>query len=328
MASPDGTVRLGPFRVLERLGEGGMCLVFRARRDGEDRDCALKVLRDDAARDPTVRELFATESDVSQLLDHPNLMRTYEAGQVDGRSYIAMELVQGATLSRLLSVANARALPLPPDLALFVVTELLDGLHALHEATLENGEPLGLVHRDVTPDNVYVEFDGRILLGDFGVTHVEAFGQSSPHHAVGKLGYLAPEALGDEPLDRRADIFSVGVMMFELLTAQRLFEAETEEAGLALLAEARVPPLHRFVPEIDRELEQVVVRALARRPRDRFETAEDLAVELEPFWSKDLANPFALEALVAATFPAESRAWAARRAPQTDTKVKLSWPTS
>lgn len=323
----DGTVRLGAFRILERLGEGGMCFVFRARRDGHDRDCALKVLRDEAARDERVRELFATEAEVSQILDHPNLMRTYDAGQIDGRAFIAMELVEGATLARLLGTLKARLLPLPPDLALFVVTELLDGLHALHEATLVSGDPLGLVHRDVTPDNVFVGFDGRVLLGDFGVTHVQAFGDSSPHHAVGKLGYFAPESLTSESLDRRADVFSAGVMLFELLSGRRLFEAEDDERGLAQMADARVPPLGRYVPEIDRELAAVVARALAKRPKDRFETAEDLAVELEPHWSKEIANPHALEALVAATFPAEARAWAARRAPQTRETVDLSWPT-
>jgi len=327
MGAADGTVRLGPFRILERLGEGGMCLVFRARRDGEDRDCALKVLREGAARDDKIRELFATEADVSQLLDHPNLMRAHDAGQADGRAYIAMELVEGATLSRLLQTAEARDLPCPPDLGLFIVTELLDGLHALHEATLETGERLGLVHRDVSPDNVFIGFDGRVLLGDFGVTHVQAFGDASPHHAVGKLGYLAPELLGREAIDHRADLFSAGVLLYELLANRRLFDAVDEEAGLAQVSEARVPPLHRYVPDIDRDLEALVLRALARRPTQRFDTAEDFAVELEPHWSRELGNPFALEALVAATFPSEARAWSARRAPATESKVKMSWPT-
>lgn len=327
MAAGDGTVRLGAFRILERLGEGGMCLVFRARRDGDQRDCALKVLREDTARDERVRELFDTEAEVAQLLDHPNLMRTYEAGQIDGRAYIAMELVEGATLERLLQTLRARQLPLPPDLALFVVTELLDGLHALHEATLPTGEPLGLVHRDVTPDNVFVSFDGRVLLGDFGVTHVQAYGDSSPDHAVGKLGYFAPESLGNQPVDRRADIFSVGVMLFELLAGCRLFEAEDEGEALAQVTDARVPPLQRYVPEIDRELNAIVARALARRARDRFDSADDLAVALEPHWSKEVAHPSAIEALVAAILPSESRAWAARRAPGTRDIVQTSWPT-
>lgn len=301
--------------------------MFRARRDGDDRDCALKVLRDEAAKDPVVRELFATEADVTQLLDHPNLIRASDAGQIEDRAYIAMELVEGATLSRLTATLSARRLPLPPDLALFIVTEVLEGLHALHEARLETGEPLGLVHRDVTPDNVYVGFDGRVLLGDFGVAHVEAFGDSSPEHAVGKLGYLAPELLGHEAIDRRADVFSVGVMLFELLCGRPLFEAEDDEAGLARVTEPRIPRLQSYVPDLDRELEEVVLRALARRPRDRFETAEALAIELEPHWSKELANPFALEALIAATFPAEARAFRARRAPLSAEQVRLSWPT-
>ncbi len=326
MVSPDGSIRFGPFRILERLGEGGMCYVFRARRDGEDRDCALKLLKDSARNDERARELFATEAEVALLVDHPNLIRTHDAGRIDKRNFIAMELVEGTTVAALAESLARHDLAMPPDLAMFIVSELLEGLHALHEACSETGEPLGLVHRDVTPDNMFLGFDGRVLLGDFGVAHVEAFGDVNPEHAVGKLGYMAPELLGDAPPDRRADIFSAGVILFELMTGSRLFEAEDEDEGLAMLAEARVPRLSSVFVDIDRKLESVVTRALARRARDRFETAEEMAVELETHWSKLIGNPFALQALVASTFPTEAQAWSSRSTSGARQSITTAWP--
>ncbi|NJK89667.1 MAG: serine/threonine protein kinase [Myxococcales bacterium] len=297
--------------------------MFRARRDGTDRDVALKVLKDAAREDPKVREMFSTESDVARLLDHPNLIRAFEAGDSDGRPFIAMELIEGLTLAGFQRQLRDRDLVIPPDISLFIVTELLEGLHALHETTNEHGEALGLVHRDVTPDNVFVAFDGRVLLGDFGVTHVHAFGDASPDHVVGKLGYFAPELLGDEAFDRRSDLFSVGVVLFELLSGERLFDVTDDDAGLALISEARLPRLTTWWPMIDRDLEATIQRALAKRPRDRHETAEAFAIELEAHWSRAIGNPFSLRSLVSIAAPTEARAWASRGSLP---KAVSAWP--
>lgn len=290
-----------------------MCHVFRARHQDAPVDCALKLLREERRSDERIRDLFITEADLALLLDHPNLIRTYDAGEVEGRYYIAMELLEGGTLGHLDHACAERSIRLPLDFTLFVVSEILEGLHALHFATGHTGRELGLIHRDVTPHNIFLSFDGRVILGDFGVALIQAYGDSDPGEILGKLGYLAPEMILQEEVDRRADVFAAGVVLHELLTGRRLFEGASEEQVLADIADGKIPRPRRFNPAISRGLEEVVMKALARRPRDRFETAEELLYALEPHWSPKLANPPGLAALLNALQPEAAEAWRTRR---------------
>lgn len=301
--------KFGPYTIFERLGQGGMCVVFRARHEAMDHDCALKVLRQDRRADERVLDLFITEADLAMLLDHPNLVRTYEAGEHQGRYYIAMELIHGGTLGDLLTQCRRRDIRVPQDFALYFVSEVLEGLHSLHEASGATGRPLGLIHRDVTPQNIFLSFDGRVILGDFGVALIQAYGDASPGEVLGKLGYLAPEMVSMEEVDRRADLFAAGVVLFELLTGTRLYEGDDEEEVLADIAEARVPRPRKLRETIARDLEAVVLEALAKKPKDRFETAEQMLYALEPHWSRHVGNPYALAALLAALHPKRAAAW-------------------
>ena len=295
----EGT-RFGPFRVFERLGQGGMCLVLRARRDGSPRDCAIKVLRPDRRQDDRIKDLFLTEADLALLVAHPNLIHAYEAGEIDGRYYIAMELMEGGTLQQLVNICTRRHIPFPPDIALFVLSEVLEGLHALHETRGASGRPLGLVHRDVTPQNIFLSFDGRVILGDLGVTMVQAYGETEPSEVLGKLGYLAPEMILMEEVDRRADLFALGVVAYELLTGQRPFDGKSQDEVMEQIAHARFVSIRKHNGALHPELEAVITRILSRLPADRYETAEGLIYALEPFWSKKLANPFIVAALLTA----------------------------
>ena len=278
-----------------------MCHVYRARRADRDYDVALKLLREDRRQDEQMVEMFITEADLAMLLDHPNLVRTYDAGEVDGQHFIAMELIDGGTLERLLRRGRETAAPLPPDFALFIVSEVLEGLHALHTAAGHTGRPLGLIHRDVTPQNIFLSFDGRVILGDFGVVLIQAYGDTDPRLVMGKLGYLAPEMVLMETVDRRADVFAAGVVLWELLTGRRLFVGGPEAEILERIAEGRVPRLTKHRPNQPTGLEEVVMKALARRPRDRFDSAESMLVALEPYWSRTLAHPHGLAAYLAAS---------------------------
>lgn len=298
MTEASAEIRFGPYRILEQIGEGGMCRVFRARRDDLPIDCALKVLRPDARRDERARDLFLTEADLSLLLRHPNLIRTYDAGEVDGRAYIVMELVDGGTLGGMLSRLERDSTRLPDDLALLVIAELLSGLDALHEAKGETGRPLGIVHRDVTPQNVMIGRDGRVVLCDYGVVHIEAHGSVDGMEVPGKLSYLPPEALAGEAIDRRADIFSAGVMLYELLTHTLPFQGEDDEDSMDLILEAKAPRPTRYRPDLAPELEALVMSTLARRPRDRPSTAAELRDALLPFIDPHLANDRLLGALM------------------------------
>ena len=306
-----GGTKFGPYTIYERLGQGGMCLVFRARREDAAYDCALKVLRQDQRSDERVLDLFITEADLSLLLEHPNLIRTYEAGEVQGRYYIAMELMQGGTLGELLRECTRRQVRLPQDFALYVVSEILEGLHSLHTAEGATGRELGLIHRDITPHNIFLAFDGRVILGDFGVALIQAYGDNSPGEVLGKLGYLAPEMVSMEEVDRRADIFAAGVVLYELLTGTRMFDGKDEETVLADIAEAKFPRPRKVRESISRALELVLLKALARRPKDRFETAEEMLYALEPLWSRQVGSPYALAALLSAVYPDRAHAWRA-----------------
>lgn len=295
--------RFGPYRVFEKIGQGGMCLVLRARHDKSPRDCALKVLRADRRGDERVKDLFITEADLALLVAHPNLIHAYEAGEVDGRYYIAMELIEGGTLHQLAQTCRQRKIPLPPDVALFVLSEVLEGLHALHETRGATGRALGLVHRDVTPQNIFLSSDGRVILGDLGIAMIQAYGETDPSEVLGKLGYLAPEMIVMEHVDRRADIFAIGVVAYELLTGFRPFTGKNQDDVLNQIADARFVRARKRNPTIPSEVDAVITRALARRPEDRFENAENLLYALEPHWSKKLANPFVVAALLAALGP-------------------------
>lgn len=303
------SVRFGDYTITEGIGEGGMCLVFRARRDGESRDCALKLLRQDQRQDPRVLEMFLTEADISMLLRHPNLMKTFDAGDVKGRYYIAMELIEGASLSELQLEARRRDVLVPPDFVMFIVHEVLDGLEALHQATSPDGRSLGLVHRDVTPHNIFIGFDGRVILGDFGIAQIGAYGGAEIMGAMGKIGYLPPEAVLGEEVDARADVFAVGVNLFELLTGSRLYDVGTDEEIMDEIVEGRIPRPRKLNQGIARELENEIMRALSRRPKDRFESAEAMLYALEPHWSPIVGNPRLLAAFMTALFRDRARKW-------------------
>ena len=291
-------VQFGPYRILERIGEGGMCQVFRARHQDADADCALKVLRDDVLDDARIRDLFMTEADLSLLLRHRNLVRSDDAGECQGRAYIAMELLDGGTLDDLAERLASEGAPLPDDLVLFVVSEMLRGLDALHDAKGGSGRPLGIVHRDVTPHNVFLGLDGRVVLGDYGVAHIEAHGADLDPDVPGKLAYLAPESLTKGPVDRRADVFSTGVFLYELLLGRRPFQARDDSTTMDLIVDARTTRPRRIRADLPIELDNLMMSTLAKRPRDRPQTAAALREALEPFFDRQLANERILGALM------------------------------
>ena len=292
--------RFGKYRIVERLGEGGMCHVFRARHDDADYDCALKLLKEHRRQDEQILDLFINEADLSLLLDHPNLIRTYDAGEIDGRYYIAMELIEGSTLLDFLATAKERRIPLPLDFGLFVISEVLEGLEALHTAKSRTGRDLGLVHRDITPSNIFLSYDGRAILGDLGALHIQAYGEANPSVVLGKIGYLAPEMVLGEDIDQRADLFAVGVVLWEILTGARAFSGGTDEELMEAIAEVRLARPRRLNPHLSRELDDVVMRSLSRRPKERYETAEEMMYELTTCWSKMIANPHSLAAVMTA----------------------------
>lgn len=268
---------LDRYRVIAQLGRGGMADVFLTVTEGPlgfSKLLVVKVLHPELARTSEFLTMFRDEARLAARLNHPNVVQTYEAGESDGRHFIAMEYLEGQPLSRVIrkfSESNA----LTVGLVLRLGVDALSGLHYAHELSDFDGRPLGVVHRDVTPQNVFVSYEGQVKLVDFGIA--KAF-DSSTHTKVGtvkgKVSYMAPEQARGEPVDRTADIFSMGVLLWEMLAGARLWEGLTDIAVVGRLMQGDIPNLQSVRPELPASLAHLVMRALEPNPRDRPPTAE------------------------------------------------------
>ena len=267
-------VTWGPYVLGRRIGRGAMGVVHAAVHRGAAgiaRLVAVKILMADRADHPEERAAFLREARILARLDHPNVVRWLDAGEVGGDVFIAMELLHGASLAQIVSASPA-LLPLP--IAVAVLADLARGLHAAHELVDEAGRPLGLVHQDVSPQNAVVGYDGRTRLVDFGIARLASVDASRTDTVRGKPAYLAPEQLEGRRLDRRTDVFALGVMAFEIFAGRRLFaRASIAETHTAVLFEP-IPDLRDVRPEVPADVAAVVACALSRSPGGRFNTAE------------------------------------------------------
>jgi serine/threonine-protein kinase len=266
----------GPYVVHEKLGEGGMACVHRAEHvceSGLRKPVALKRLRTDSSQDPQLVAGFVREAQLAAQLKHPNIVQSYDLGRIEGTYFIAMELVAGPTLAQVMAMTRRGAGAVPLPIALEILIEIADALDHAHDLCDEGGRPLDLVHRDVSPMNIVIARTGAAKLIDFGIAKVRAARPSTEAGIIkGNLAYLAPEYTYGQ-LDRRSDLFGLGVVAHELLTGQRLFSADTELATLTNVREMVVPPPSRFRPGISPELDAIVLKALARDPDQRWQTA-------------------------------------------------------
>jgi serine/threonine-protein kinase len=267
------------FEPIALVGRGGMADVYLALSIGPvgfNKLIALKLLRQDACDDPEVVGMFWDEARLAARLDHENLIDTYETGEMGGRPFIAMEYLRGQPLSRV-----TRCVPnLPLELKLWVIARALAGLHYAHELRGRDGKSLELVHRDVSPSNLMLTYDGRVKLLDFGVAKAASAENLTRLGVVkGKMGYCPPEQLLGGRVDRRADVFSMGVTLWELLVGRRLLPAN-DHAALGRRIEGR-EDLRSGVAHVPEKLLTLCERAIAYAPENRFATAEEMATAIE-----------------------------------------------
>ena len=267
------------------IASGGMATVHLGRLSGPAgfaRTVAVKRLHPQYAKDPDFRSMFLDEARLAARIRHPNVVPTLDIVETDGEIFLVMEYVQGASLSRLLRAAlGNQALP-DPWLIATIVSGVLHGLHAAHEACSEAGEPLEIVHRDVSPQNVLVGVDGTPRLLDFGVAKAVGRLQSTREGQVkGKFACMAPEQIYGRGVTRCADVYAAGVVAWEALTGQRLFKADNDGALVHAVLHDPVPPPSEIAPDLPKELDGIVMRALSRDPLMRYPTARDMALELE-----------------------------------------------
>jgi serine/threonine-protein kinase len=274
---------IGRYRILERLATGGMADVFRAEimgAEGVRKEVALKLVRGEHAGSSEFVAMFVREARLAARLTHANVVQIFEFGQAEGRHYIAMELVRGHHLGRVADRCRELGLRFGTARAVFVAAEVATALAYAHQPAAD-GSP-GLVHRDVSPHNVLLSWEGEVKLADFGIARAASrAGLTRPGTLEGKLAYMAPEQARGEAADARADLFALGVVLWELLTGTRLFARDTEAATLDLLLRGPVPSAPSAWNEgIPPALDALVLRCLEREPERRAASARDLAAEL------------------------------------------------
>ncbi|MEQ1565798.1 MAG: serine/threonine-protein kinase [Myxococcota bacterium] len=274
--------QFGDYHLLEKIATGGMAEVHRARAyglAGFEKILVIKKVLPSLAKDEEFINLFIDEAKIAVQLLHVNIVQVFELGEVNGHYYMALEYVHGLDLARLVSRAKNKG-PFPLSLALFVTCEVLKALSFAHARTDDDGKALHIVHCDISPQNVLVSYAGEVKITDFGISRA-AFQARSLHDVIrGKYAYMSPEQVDGKPLDGRSDIFSLGIVLFELLTGRRLFKAKTREETVARVRRAEVPSPRSYRPEISEDLEAVLLTCLAAKPDDRYPTAGDLLEEL------------------------------------------------
>jgi serine/threonine-protein kinase len=276
---------IGRYELHRALASGGMATVYLGRMRSETglgRTVALKRMHPHFATDPQFVAMFFDEARLAMRLQHPNIVPTFDVVSTEGELLLVMEYIRGESLSGLLRSAYGAGERVPADIASAIVCGVLAGLHAAHEARSEDGAPLEIVHRDVSPQNVMVGADGAARLLDFGVAKAAGRVHSTAQGQIkGKFAYMSPEQLTTEQVDRRADIFAASVLLWETLTGERLFKGETAGALVNAVLSAVIVPPSRVVADLPAGLDAVVMRGLARQKRERFATAREMALALE-----------------------------------------------
>ena len=281
---------IGRYEILASLGKGGMAEVFLGRATGEggfERLVAVKRILPDLAETPDFVDMFTDEARISAGLSHGNIGQVYEFGRSDDSYFIAMEYIQGVHLRKLYRVFGKMKKIPPPGLAAYVMANVCAALEHAHTRLDADGEPLNIVHRDISPSNVLVTFEGEIKLIDFGIARArERMHETSASSLKGKFAYMSPEQAFGEDLDHRSDVFGAGILLFELLTRCNPFEDDTDLKTLERVRKAKVIPPRKVVGSVPEELEAICLRALQRKPGDRHASAGEMQAELEGFQFK------------------------------------------
>jgi len=277
-AAPAPDRRLGRYELLGTLGTGGMATVYLGRAAGEagfQRLFAIKVLHPYLMAEPQFIAMFLDEARIAGALHHPNIVPIVDLGTHDGTYYVAMEYIDGCSLAELLKKHRKHR---PPRLLVPIMLDALAGLEAAHSLTDEAGRPINLVHRDVSPQNILIGVDGTARITDFGIARADArINTTQPGQLKGKFAYMSPEHFRSAPsIDRRADIFSAGCVLWSMLTGRRLFQAETDGATIFNVIELDIPPPSVIGLAPPAAFDAVCLRALERDPEKRFATAQDM----------------------------------------------------
>jgi serine/threonine-protein kinase len=311
-----GTDRLprtfGRYTLFEQIGKGGMAQIYLARAEtelGATRLAVVKQILPAFADDPRFAEMLIHEAKLAARLGHRRIVQVFDLGKENEHLYIAMEYVEGFDLNSLLRQCTEQKVALPATHALGIVADMLEGLDYAHRRDDESGKPLGIVHRDVSPSNVLISYEGEVKLCDFGIAHANDLvkEESASEALKGKAGYMSPEHARGEPLDARADVFAAGIILWELLAGRRLYKPKSDIPLVEQAQQAEIPTLpDKGVPK-HADLEKIVRRALAKDRDDRYPSAAAMLRDLEAYLGDNgmLASRLKLGEWIATSFGTE-----------------------
>jgi serine/threonine protein kinase len=287
VVSRSSPVWFGKYKLLERIAVGGMAEVFLAVRpglEGFEKTLAIKRIRPHLSNEDAFTKMFLFEAKLAAQLQHPNIVQIYDLGKINSSYFIAMEYVSGRDMSRVIPKAEKSAIQFPLEYSLAIGAEVLDGLSYAHTKTDDFGQPLHIVHRDITPENIMVGWNGNVKILDFGIA--KATTQTDHTRAgeiKGKLSYMSPEQGMGKVLDERSDVFALGVVLYEWITGYKLFTGENEMAILKSIIDGRIYPPTYFKEDIPEAVEHILMKALAKDREERYQTARDMQFDVQAF---------------------------------------------
>jgi serine/threonine protein kinase len=271
--------------LLERLAAGGMAEVYRGKQlgyAGFEKTIAIKRILPNYAANEEFKAMFREEANLSGLLQHQNIVQIFGNGEFNDYLYLTMEFVDGKNVRQVLARADKKKIRIPVEFGLYIVSEAAKGLDYAHNFHDEkSGEPLEIVHRDMSPQNIMLSYDGAVKIVDFGIAKAAArSGQTKAGVLKGKFGYMSPEQAQGMPLDRRTDVFALGIILFELLTQRRLFTSDDDLRTLQLVKDCRVPRPSKYNPDVSQSLDAIVLKALKKEKSERYANGNELYVDL------------------------------------------------
>ena len=283
-------IKFGKYTLIDRIAVGGMAEIFLARQaglEGFEKTIVIKRIRPHLSKQSNFVKMFLNEAKLAAQLNHPNIVQIYDLGKIGESYFIAMEYIFGRDMRRIIPKADALGIPFPMVYALKIASSVCEGLYYAHARTDMYGNALNIVHRDVTPENIFVSFDGTVKVLDFGIAKAaNQIEQTRAGEIKGKLSYMSPEQCMGKPLDNRSDIFSLGVVLYEWLTGFKLFTGDSEVAILKSITEGKIYAPSYFKADIPEGVEAILMKALEKDREKRYQTAWEMQYDLDQFLSQ------------------------------------------
>ncbi len=294
MAAGRGT-RFGKYTLLNRIAVGGMAEVFLARQEGLEgfeKTICIKRIRPHLSSQPNFVQMFLNEAKLAAQLNHPNVVQIYDLGRVNDSYFIAMEYISGRDMSRIIPKAEKAGISFPMIYALRIASNVCEGLYFAHTKGDAYGNPLNIVHRDITPENILVSFSGTVKIVDFGIAKANTqLEQTRAGEIKGKLSYMSPEQCMGHQLDARSDIFSFGSVIYEWITGYKLFTGENEMAILKSIIDGKIYPPSYFKEDVPEAVERILMKALEKDKTKRYQSAWEMQFDIDTYLASSEFTP-------------------------------------